>query len=195
MNKKSTLSLSTALLLTACVTINIYFPAAAAEKVADEIIQEIQTEPVNKKEPDAKGNDWQLTMMHWFDEALSVIISPAYAENPNLAIDTAEIRSLRAGMQKRFSALQPFYSQGFIGIQADGFLTIRNAVPLKDRNLVKKLAAAENGDRKKLYQAIANANGHSDWFGQIKATFAKRWVGNAQTGWWYQSQNGAWQKK
>ncbi len=196
MNKKSTLSLSTALLLTACVTINIYFPAAAAEKVADEIIKEIQTEePVNKKEPDAKVNDWQRTMLHWFDEALNIVISPAHAENPNLAIDTAEIRSLRAGMQKRFSALQPFYAQGFIGIQSDGFITIKNAVPLKSRNLVKKLAAAENADRKKLYQAIANANGHPDWFGQIKATFAKRWVGNAQTGWWYQSQNGVWQQK
>jgi hypothetical protein len=31
--------LMSALFLTACVTINIYFPAAAAEKVADEIIQ------------------------------------------------------------------------------------------------------------------------------------------------------------
>ncbi|MGG7055201.1 hypothetical protein [Nitrosomonas sp. ANs5] len=29
------------LLLSACVTINIYFPAAAAEKVADKIIEEV----------------------------------------------------------------------------------------------------------------------------------------------------------
>ncbi|HTZ00348.1 MAG TPA: hypothetical protein VMB75_10950 [Rhodocyclaceae bacterium] len=29
------------LLLTACVTINIYFPASAAEKAADKIIDEI----------------------------------------------------------------------------------------------------------------------------------------------------------
>jgi hypothetical protein len=29
------------LLLSACVTINIYFPAAAAEKVADRIIDEV----------------------------------------------------------------------------------------------------------------------------------------------------------
>jgi uncharacterized protein len=31
-----------ALTMTACVTINIYFPAAAAEKAADEIIKDIQ---------------------------------------------------------------------------------------------------------------------------------------------------------
>lgn len=35
------LPLSSALTLAACVTINIYFPAAAAEKVADKIIDEV----------------------------------------------------------------------------------------------------------------------------------------------------------
>jgi uncharacterized protein YdbL (DUF1318 family) len=136
-------------------------------------------------------------MLHWVDQALNVVVSPAHAENANLAIDTAGIRSLRAGMQKRFSVLQPFYTQGFIGIRSDGFVVVRNvgSVPLKDRNKVNKLVAAENSDRKKLYQAIANANGHPNWFGQIKTTFAKRWVSNAQVGWWYQAHNGTWQQK
>lgn len=35
------LVLTTMLALTACVTINIYFPAAAAEKAADKIIDEV----------------------------------------------------------------------------------------------------------------------------------------------------------
>lgn len=35
------LSMLLALLLSACVTINIYFPAAAAEKAADKIIGEV----------------------------------------------------------------------------------------------------------------------------------------------------------
>ena len=35
------LALSTAIVLPACVTINIYFPAAAAEKAADKIIDEV----------------------------------------------------------------------------------------------------------------------------------------------------------
>jgi hypothetical protein len=34
-------ALSCALLLQGCVTINIYFPAAAAEKAADKIIDEV----------------------------------------------------------------------------------------------------------------------------------------------------------
>ena len=84
----------------------------------------------------------------------------------------------------------------FIGIQADGLLAVKDAgsVPLKDRNKVAKLVAAENKDRESLYQAIANANGHPEWAAQIKSTFAARWVSNAQAGWWYQSA-GTWKQK
>jgi hypothetical protein len=55
-----------AFILSACVTINIYFPAAAAEKAADKIIEEVwqlkdaQTkpgEPTPTPAPDAKPAD------------------------------------------------------------------------------------------------------------------------------------------
>ena len=39
--KKWLIGLSVAAILPACVTINIYFPAAAAEKAADKIIDEV----------------------------------------------------------------------------------------------------------------------------------------------------------
>jgi hypothetical protein len=39
--KKSLVVLSLAGLLAACVTINIYFPAAEAQKVADQIIDDV----------------------------------------------------------------------------------------------------------------------------------------------------------
>ncbi|HQW19748.1 MAG TPA: hypothetical protein PLI90_03625 [Rhodocyclaceae bacterium] len=45
--------------LTACVTINIYFPAAAAEKVADKIIDEVWQIEKGKdsaKKPEANGS-------------------------------------------------------------------------------------------------------------------------------------------
>lgn len=43
LNKKMmmSLALAAAMALPACVTINIYFPAAAAEKAADKIIDEV----------------------------------------------------------------------------------------------------------------------------------------------------------
>jgi len=191
------ISLLGALLLTACVTINIYFPAAAAEKAADEIIKDIQKVTPEQVEPKASLPAWQVTAFRLLDQAISTVISSAEAAEADLSIDSAEIRQLRASMESRFPALKPFYDAGYIGIMTDGMLTVRDAgsVPLQERNKVNKLVAAENADRQNLYQAIANANGHPDWFAQIKATFAARWVSNAQAGWWYQSSNGSWTRK
>jgi len=192
------ISVLSAVLLTACVTINIYFPAAAAEKAADEIIKDIQNIAPQKAEPKPKAglSDWQVSLYRLLDRAINVAVSPAQAAEADLAIDSAEIRQLRAAMEVRFASLQPLYAAGFIGIQADGLLAVRDieSVPLKDRNQVNKLVAAENADRQRLYQAIADANGHPDWVAQIKSTFAGRWVGNAQAGWWYQS-SGSWKQK
>lgn len=195
-------SLLGAVLLTACVTINIYFPAAAAEKVADEIIKDIQKNQPDKSpgqskpEPHSNLSGLQLGFYRIIDRAISVAIAPAHASEADLSIDSPEIRRLRASMERRFSALRGFYGAGSIGIKADGFLAVRDAasVPLKDRNQVNKLVAAENADRQALYQAIANANGHPEWAAQIKSTFAARWISNAQSGWWIQS-GGAWKQK
>lgn len=185
-----------ALLLSACVTINIYFPAAAAEKAADEIIKDIQDTAPQNSEPQSGLPDSQKAVYLWLDKAIATFISSASAAEADLAIDSAEIRRFRASMESRFPSLKPFYDSGVIGIQEDGLLTVRDtsSVPLKDRNKVNKLVAAENKDRISLYQAIANANGHPDWFGQIKSTFANRWVGNAQSGWWYRK-SGSWKQK
>ncbi|WP_411726706.1 YdbL family protein [Methyloglobulus sp.] len=196
------ISLLGVLMLAACVTINIYFPAAAAEKVADEIIKDIQGNAPQKPEldlkpePKSERSDFQTSFYKIIDQAINHTISPAQAAEADLSIDSPEIRQLTASMEKRFSALQGFYAAGAIGIQADGFLAVRDAasVPLKDRNQVNKLVVGENADRQALYQAIANANGHPEWVTQIKSTFATRWISNAQSGWWYQS-SGVWKQK
>jgi len=194
------------LMLTACVTINIYFPAAAAEKVADQIIKGIQDNapqkpqdkpaPQSKPEPASQRSNLQTSFYRIIEHAISFAISSAQADEANLSIDSPEIRQLTASMQGRFSALQGFYASGAIGINSAGLLTVRDAasVPLKDRNQVNKLVASENTDRQALYQAIANANGHPEWVTQIKSTFATRWISNAQSGWWYQS-SGTWKQK
>ncbi|MEQ1486169.1 YdbL family protein [Methyloglobulus sp.] len=190
------------LMLTACVTINIYFPAAAAEKVADEIIKDIQGNAPQKPELDLKPepkselSDFQISLYKALDQAISFAISSAQAAEADLSIDSPDIRKLTTAMEKRFSSLQSFYVAGAIGIKADGLLAVRDAasVSLKDRNQVNKLVAGENADRQALYQAIANANGHPEWVTQIKSTFATRWISNAKSGWWYQS-SGVWKQK
>jgi uncharacterized protein YdbL (DUF1318 family) len=196
MKKISTLS---ALLLTACVTINIYFPAAAADKVADEVIKEIQgVSTQEKSEPEARANHGRLAFYYVVDRILAVIISPAHAAGEaDLSIKTVQINKLRHTMKQRFSVLQENYASGLIGIKADGFLVVRNLseVPFKNRNQLKKLVASENNDRQTLYQTIANANGHPEWYVQIKTTFARHWLSNANIGWWYQTASGAWQQR
>ncbi len=195
-------TLSAALLLTACVTINIYFPAAAAEKVADQIIQEIQQEKGHDQSvPDTVGpqsrshrTGWQDLSLTIMTTALDFVISPARA-GANLEINSPEIQRLKASMRQRFPALESAYDQGWVGLKADGFLTVRGNVPLRDRNRVNKLVTAENNDRRRLYQAIANANGQPQWYEQIRQTFAKRWISHAHRGWWIQKSNGQWVRK
>ena len=198
-------SLFSLLLLSACVTINIYFPAAAADKVADEIIKGIQSdngvtdsESNSGKEllpPQSKVNDVQLVLFKLVDNVVNILIPSAHAQAVDLSVNTSEIRALRATMHTRFSALKPYYNNELMGIKRDGFIVTKGNVPLKVRNKLNKLIAAENKDRKNLYQTIANANGHPEWYEQIKSTFATRWVSNAQAGWWYQESNGAWVQK
>ena len=47
----------------------------------------------------------------------------------------------------------------------------------------------------RLYREIALANGHADWAGQIRATFAQQWIERAKAGWYYQDSNSLWQRK
>lgn len=188
------------LFITSCVTVNIYFPAAAAEQVADEIIEGIQgPQSPNSKtiEPESKVRFWQ----HFSSRVKTIVfdfgISSAQAAQAKLSIDSPEIRNLRASMKTRFAKLKPYYSNGLIGIGSNGLIKIRdkNRVPLKDRNSVNKLVANENRDRQALYLAIANANGHPEWVVDIKATFAKQWVSNAYPGWLYEDAGGNWHTK
>jgi uncharacterized protein YdbL (DUF1318 family) len=188
-------------LLTACVTINIYFPAAAVDKAADAMIKDIQTLAPTKKnvlesEPETRVLNWQLTLFQWIDGALNILITPAHAQEANLSVKSSEIRRFRALMKARFGTLKNFYEKGFVGVTQNGLVKVKEltSVPLRLRNKVSKLVREENKDRENLYRAIAYANGHPEWYDDIKSTFAKRWLSNAQRGWWYQSNN-QWKQK
>lgn len=115
----------------------------------------------------------------------------------NLEINTPAISALRSSMQQRHPQLAPYYASGAIGLTRDGNVALRDAgaVPLPQRQAANALVAAENRDRSALYREIARANGHPEWEADIRATFAQRWVSNAQAGWYYQNAAGAWVRK
>lgn len=193
--------LTALLLLTACVTVNVYFPAAAAESAADKIIKGIygadKAEPTGEEPvPGPQGRVYQQDE-NFLVRFLQSIIPAAEAQQADLDISTPGINKLQALMTERHKQLSAYYDSGAVGMDGTGLLSVRdaNATPLKDRNLVKKLVLDENRDRNKLYKEIALANGHPEWEADIRRTFARRWVANAPGGWWYQDAAGSWLKK
>lgn len=200
MNKtRISATLASLFLLAACVTINIYFPAAAAEKAAERIVDEIIGPVTEQPASDDKGSalDQQPPILARAGSAvLDFLIPPAQAAQPDFNVNTPAIRKLQASMKRRHGQLAPHYGSGAIGFTNKALLQLRDAsaVPLKDRNKVKKLVAAENDDRNALYREIAKANGHPEWEKDVRATFAKTWGKKAQRGWWYQGPGG-WKQK
>lgn len=191
-------SFLTLLLLASCVTINIYFPEAAAEKAADRIIEDVWGEDAGKTAPKSTVEQPQSGLNQELPVAMQVLnwlVTPAQAQ-PDININTPAIVALQNKMKARHEQLLAFYQSGAIGLTQDGLLALRDAkaVALKDRNLINTLIAEENQDRKALYAEIARANGHPEWQAEIQQTFAGRWISNAAQGWWYQ-QNGSWQQK
>jgi uncharacterized protein YdbL (DUF1318 family) len=178
-------------LLTACVTVNIYFPAAAAEKAADKIIEDVWGRKLDG-EPPAES---RLNTPHaLIVGVLDVLVPPAAAAN--FDINTPAINTIKQSMAARFGRLQGYFGSGAVGLTRDGLIAIRdiNGVPLDQRNAVQQLVAQENQDRNALYREIARANGHPEWEPEIRATFAGRWINQARPGWWYQGPAG-WRRK
>ncbi len=191
-----------ALWVSACVTINVYFPAAAAEQAAETIVREVVGEqpPAGKPEPQSETDRQSRSALQgWRAWAVGVLdwIAPPAAAKANLEIDTPAIRKLRASLKRRQPQLRPYFASGALGLTRDGLVALRDAkaVPLKERSRVKKLVADENRDRNALYREIARANGHPEWEDEIRKTFAKVWVKEFPKGTWYQDAKGAWRRK
>jgi uncharacterized protein YdbL (DUF1318 family) len=188
------------LALAACVTINVYFPAAAAEKAADRIIGDIWGPEKGPKpsgnEQGSLGYESGNLLFAALRGTLDFVIPAAHAE-ADLDVSSPAIRTLTASMKARAADLDPYFTSGAIGLTSDGQVEIRdaNSVALADRNKLKQLVADDNRDRKALYAEIATANGHPDWEADIRSTFAERWIANARTGWYYKSKAGAWTQK
>ena len=192
------------LALSACVTINVYFPAAAAEKAADKIIEDVWGS--DKSSDSSKRDDDKQTsvretgasdvLLAAAASVLNFVVAPAHAQ-ANLNIDTPAIRQLTQSMETRHAQLKKYYDAGAIGLTRDGLVQVRdqNLVALPERNAVRKLVAEENADRNNLYREIAAGNGHDEWEADIRTTFAERWASKAPAGWWFQDEGGAWKQK
>ncbi len=195
-------ALLASLLAAACVTINIYFPAAEAREAAEQIVEDVlggrgETPKSKDERSEPQAGLERPTSFGWTRSLIDLLIPAAHASTPDFNVDTPEIRRLQASMRSRNASLQPFYDSGAIGFSQNAQVAVRdlNAVALKDRARVQALVDAENRDRSALYQAIAKANGHPEWEGQVRSVFARTWIDKAARGWWFQNPQGQWQKR
>ena len=129
--------------------------------------------------------------------ALLFAIAPAALAQADLRIDTPAIAALRASLRESHQQLRPLYVSGAVGLTRDGSIGLRdaNAIPLAERAQVNALVAQVNRDRAALYREIAVANTRPEWEGEIRTTFAQRWIERAPAGWYYQNASGAWVQK
>ncbi len=209
-------------LLAACVTVNVYFPAAAAEQAADRIIDTVTSQPGGVKSNDAAPpgapaapaqtppgrtppssrlgpTTRQPILFAAAGALLNLLIPAAEAQgSPNLDVSDPQIRAVTASMQQRFGDLKKYFDTGVIGLTANGQVAVRDqgSIALGDRAVVARLVAEDNRDRETLYAELAKANKHPEWEPDIRRTFARRWVERgAQSGWYYQDAGGKWLQK
>ena len=188
----------TLLVLAACVTINVYFPAAAAEKAAEKFVGDVLGEDQKDGSLFEPLEHKQNSVLLLAGTVVDFFIPSAQAQQAEININTPQINAIKSRMaQRQRSTLSAYFDSGAIGFTNTGLVEIRDraAVPLNERRSLETAVADENRDRKAVYREIAVANGHPEWEADIQQTFAKEWVGNARKGWYYQDAGGAWKQK
>lgn len=187
--------LMAAFLISACVTVNIYFPAAAVERAAEQIVKETWGGPAGPVKMPAPQSSNRFAPVRL---ASLILVSEAHAQEADINVSNPAIRALKDSIKERSAAIMPFMDRGNIGIAQDGLLAIRgtDGLNLKERAETKQLVDAENRDRENLYAEIAKANGiQKESIPKIKNIFAKSWLDQARAGWWIQDSQGNWKRK
>jgi uncharacterized protein YdbL (DUF1318 family) len=197
------LAFASLLLLGACVTINVYFPAAAAERAAEKFVGDVLGEipedsglfdPLRDSLTEPPQNPLLLAALGLLD----AVIPSAHAQQASIDINTPQINAIKSRMaQRQNSSLNAWFDAAAIGFGNDGFVAIldRAKVPLNERRNLESVVADENRDRAAVYREIAVANGHPEWEKEIQQTFAKEWADKAHSGWNYQDAGGNWKQK
>jgi len=187
-------------IIAGCVTVNIYFPAAKVEKTAEKIVDEVYQE--KKETPSQEPTEMPRSSNEqgmFFGIARLARFGPAqaFAEEAT-TVSNAAIRGLKDQIGRRHQELLPFYQQGQVGINKDGFLEVRgtSGLGLPQVASLKRLVDADNAARRQLYEEVANALSlKPEQVSQVRQIFAKQWRDKAQAGWAVQADDGQWGRK
>ena len=181
-------------LVAACVTVNIYFPAAQVEQAADRIVDDVYgTQPAPEKEqkPTSALASGLLAVLDALGPAA------AHAQDAT-SVSNAAIRGHKQRIAENHQQLAPFYASGNVGIGNDGDLVVRttDGLALPQVAGLKRLVAADNAERAALYEQVAAAlNLDPGQVGRVRGIFAAKWRDKAEPGWWVQADDGSWNRK
>jgi uncharacterized protein YdbL (DUF1318 family) len=176
------------MVFTACVTVNIYFPAAEVKEAAEEIAKDVRGMESGQDSMDANPGNTRSFLN---------LISTAYAQQ-ELSVSNATIRQIKARMKSRYNQLSPFFKQGVLGESGRGLLVIKNlsGINLKDKAQVKRLVDAENSDRMALYKAVSKAlNISVSEIARVQEIFSEEWQKTAPKGTWIETRTGQWRQR
>ena len=179
------------LAISACLTVNIYFPVTAVEKTAEKIVDDVYGTESETTKPEQQDNSSLLDWPSWVGP------QAAYADDAT-SVSNANIKALKDQIAANHNKLLPFYNSGHLGITNNGLLEIRSTdnLPLPDVANLRRLTAADNQARDRLYKEVAQAlNLQPEQVPKVQRIFADQWRGKAQGGWWIQSNNGKWTRK
>ncbi|MBA4389691.1 MAG: DUF1318 domain-containing protein [Syntrophus sp. (in: bacteria)] len=179
----------------ACVTVNIYFPAAAIQKAADEIVNDVRGTQGNQEQKQQKQDKQSLIL----EELRTFSIGPKEASAQiNVDVTTPAIRNLKQALKDNFSSLKPFYDKRAIGENNTGLVDTKDTagLNLKEKADLKRVADQENNNRTALYNEIMKANKlGADALPKIQKIFANSWRDKSDAGWLIQNDKGEWEKK
>ena len=186
--------------LASCVTVNIYFPAAAIQKAADQFVEDVRKTPEQKPQQTPEQNPEQKKdKTSRLQQFRLLALAPTDAEAAvDVNVSTPAIRGLKGSMASRFPELQPLYAKGAIGETNNGYLAVRDtgALSLKERADLNRLMEQENADRRALYTEIIRANNLAmNNLAEVERLFANSWRDKSSPGWWIQQDGGQWVKK
>jgi len=197
--RRAAFSILTLALLTACVTVNVYFPEAEVRDLSKQIEEEVRKQAAEQsgQVPPPAPNPAPNQGASVLDLLLGV--SPAMAQVAQPEITNPAIRKIIDSRSARFNELRKYFDQGVLGENNQGLVEIRALdalTDLKARADVQRLVKAENTDREELYKEIAAAkNVDLAQLPKIKETYAGTLRQNAKTGDWIQQPDGNWVKK
>src|SRR4051812_2751249 len=144
---------SAAVALVGCVTINVYFPEAAAQKAADQFIGNVLDDSGVARPADGKAapaTDKPAPGKQPSASLLDLVIPAAHgADAPDIQVRTPQTDAIRERMKARFGGqLKTLFDSGAVGFTANGLVAVRDAgsLPLDQRSQANAVVGQENSD-------------------------------------------------